>query len=158
MPSARSNFTSKQANLLRDTSAYVFWAARRLVLQISACLLRSNLQSADFNKHCLLLKFCSSSENICAENFRWYEGEPKFSCWRSRAPHPFERERKICLLVKPIFFRIRQIWRNFNRSCRAWGALLAWSDRAACWFKQRILSRASGRLRAGRWSARGARI
>ena len=38
MPSARSNFTSKQANLFRDTSAYVFWAARRLVLQILACL------------------------------------------------------------------------------------------------------------------------
>jgi len=25
MPSVRSNFTSKQANLLRDTSACVFW-------------------------------------------------------------------------------------------------------------------------------------
>ncbi|RKV92300.1 MAG: hypothetical protein D8H92_13670 [Campylobacter sp.] len=38
MPSLGTKFTSKHLNSSQGTSAYVFWAARRLVLQISACI------------------------------------------------------------------------------------------------------------------------
>ena len=103
MPSARSNFTSKQANLLRDTSAYVFWAARRLVLHFRTQICNQPISTN--------IAFCwnfalpaktyapkISGDTKASRNFRADEVRR-----RIRLSESVNFERKIDLLAKPIF-------------------------------------------------------